>query len=404
MNMQLSPHDPGVRAHLSDDAATERSESARKNRARTLLILAIGLAALAAFVWFLVQRANAPGVAAPPAGPPAVSVMVPGLVEVADRVSATGSISARRDMPVGVAGEGGQVVAIRAEAGQFVSRGQVLAVLDSGVQQAQLEQLIAGVAQANADARLAQSELDRALALVDRGFISKADIDRRTATRDAARARVKVAEAQVAEARQRLERLAIRAPEAGMVLMRMVEPGQVVSSGSGGLFRIAAGGQMELRAAIAEQDMPQLKVGQTATVTPVGSSSRYVGQVWLLEPVIDPQSRLGMARIALPASPDIRSGGFANVTIDGIRAQRPLVPQSAVLNDAGGSYVLIVDQDGKVARRVVTVGTISSAGLAITSGLSGREQVVVSAGAFLTPGETVKPVRKAAAAPAAVAG
>ena len=406
MNMQLSPHDPEVRAQLDRDAEMNREAeagAARKAKLRNWAIFSAVILAVAAFVWFLVQRANAGGDKAPPAGPPAISVLIPGLVEVAESVSANGSISARRDMPVGVAGEGGQISAIRAEAGQYVGRGQVLAEIDSAVQRAQLSQLQAGVVQAQADARLAQSELDRAQALVSRGFISKADIDRRTATRDSARARVVVALAQVRETQERIGRLAIRAPEAGLVLQRNVEPGQVVSSGTGGLFRIAAGGQMELRAQVAEQDMPQLKVGQTATIVPAGSPNSYAGTVWLLEPVIDPQTRLGVARVQLPASPDIRAGGFANVRIEGLKAQRPLVPQSAVQNDSGGSYVLLVGPDGKVARRNVTLGTISAAGVAVVTGLSGREQVVVSAGPFLRAGETVKPMLQKPATAAALA-
>lgn len=402
MNMHLSPQDPEVRAQLERDAAEALAEAERRReeRRRTLRYSLIGAALLAAFIGFLLWRVNAPKPSTPPAGPPVVSVIIPGTTLVADRVTAIGSISARRDMPVGVAGEGGMVSAIRVEAGQFVRAGQVLAEIDSAVQRAQLAQLEAGVVQARADLRLAQSELDRAQALVSRGFISKADIDRRTATRDSAQARVGVAQAQVREMQERIARLAIRAPEAGLVLQRMVEPGQVVSPGSGALYRIAAGGQMELRAQVAEQDMPQLKVGQTATVTPVGSSNSYAGTLWLLEPVIDPQTRQGTARVALPASPDIRVGGFANVAIDGVRAQRPVIPQSAIQADANGSSVLIVLPDGTVQKRAVKVGTISAAGVAVTEGLTGTEKVVMSAGAFLTPGEKVTPKIQKPAAPA----
>jgi HlyD family secretion protein len=395
MNMHLSPQDPEIRAQLERDIA----QANRPRRQRTVRIVVVALLVTAAFLGFLVWKANVPKPAAPPSGPPAVSVMVPGTSLVADRVTAIGTISARRDMPVGVAGEGGMVSVIRAEAGQFVGRGQVLAEIDSAVERAQLQQLQAGVVQARADARLAQSELERAQALVARGFISKADIDRRTATRDSANARVAVARAQVREMEERIARLAIRAPEAGLVLQRMVEPGQIVSPGSGALYRIAAGGQMELRARVAEQDMPQLRVGQTATVVPVGSPNRHAGTVWLLEPVIDPQSRQGTARVALPASPDIRAGGFANVEIDGARAQRPVVPQSAIQSDPTGSSVLVVQPDGTVVQRAVSVGAISVDGVAITAGLSGTEKIVVSAGAFLRPGEKVKAVLKAPTRP-----
>ncbi|WP_194744639.1 efflux RND transporter periplasmic adaptor subunit [Thermaurantiacus tibetensis] len=354
------------------------------------------VAALAGFVWYLVERAQAPGPTAPPSGPPAVSVMVPGQVEVAERIRVTGTIAPRRELPVGVVGEGGAIVAIRAEAGQYVRAGQVLAEIDSGVQRAQLAQLEAAVAQAEADVRLAQSELDRALKLVERGFVSQADIDRRTATRDAARARAEVARAQVREMRERLARLVIRAPEAGLVLDRMVEPGQVVSPASGALFRIAAGGQMELRAEVAEQDMPALAVGEPVMVTPAGAAQSVTGTVWLVEPLIDPQRRLGTARIALPSDPSIRAGGFAVAEIETRRALRPVLPQSAVLADQSGSYVYVVDADDRVVRRDVRIARISEAGVAIAEGLSGTEKVVVSAGAFIRPGEKVTPVLRRA--------
>ncbi len=402
MNMHLSPHDPEIRAQLERD----REDGPAGGKRRAWLIALVATLAVVGFIWFLVYKANAPKPQAPAAAPPTVTVMVPGTSLVADRVAAVGTISARRDMPVGVAGEGGMVSAIRVEAGQYVGKGQVLAEIDSSVQRAQLQQLQAGVLQAEADARLAQSELDRANALVSRGFISKADIDRRTATRDSARARVGVAQAQVREMQERLNRLAIRAPEAGLVLQRSVEPGQIVSPGSGALYRIAAGGQMELRAQVAEQDLPGLAVGQAATVTPVGSTNRYAGSVWLLEPVIDPVNRQGVARIALPTAGELRAGGFATVVVEGAQAQRPRLPQSAVMSDREGNFVLVVGADNVVKRTPVTTGAITPEGVVILSGLTGSEKVVQSAGAFLHSGEKVTPkmatpARAAPAAPAA---
>lgn len=328
---------------------------------------------------------------------PAVTVVVPGTTQVADMVSATGSISARRDMPVGVQGEGGAVTAVLVDAGDYVRAGQVLARIDRSVQAQQVGQLQASLEQARADAALAQAELDRALTLVDRGFISKADIDRRTATRDSANARVRVAVAQLREGQARLGRLDVRAPEAGLVLERNVEPGQVVSAGSPALFRIAMDGAMELRAAVAEQDVARLAVGQAASVQMVGSTTTHVGTVWMVEPVVDPQTRQGMARISLKGNRDLRPGAFASGRIEVGQGARPVLPESAVHGDAGGSYVLTVGDDGTVARRDVKLGTISSGGVAIVSGLEGNERVVLSAGAFLNPGEKVNPVAQAAA-------
>ena len=174
---------------------------------------------------------------------PRVTYIVPGRQAVAGQISTTGSLAARREMPVGVAGEGGMISRVLVEPGDWVAAGQVLATIDQSVQAQEGASLAAGITVARADAAIAQSELDRAKALVARGFISKADIDRKTATRDAANARVQVAQAQYGESGARIGRLAIRAPAAGLVLTRAVEPGQVVSSASGTLFRMAKGGE-----------------------------------------------------------------------------------------------------------------------------------------------------------------
>src|SRR5690606_22195218 len=115
--------------------------------------------------------------------------------------------------------------------------------IDRSVQTEQTASIAANIEVARADAELAQANLDRALQLVDRGLISKADVDRLTATRDAAVARVRVAEAQLAERRARNAQLNIVAPTSGLVLARNVEPGQVVGPGSEAPFTIAQGGQ-----------------------------------------------------------------------------------------------------------------------------------------------------------------
>jgi HlyD family secretion protein len=322
---------------------------------------------------------------------PVVSVITAKRTTVAGQINATGTLAARREMPVGSVGEGGQVVQVLVEPGEWVRAGQALAVIDRSVQTQQQASLAAQVSVAAADARLAQANLDRALKLVDRGFISKADIDRLTATRDAANARVRVANAQLGEKNALTRRLNIVAPAAGLVLERNVEPGQVVSGGSGVLFRIAKDGQMEMLARLTEDDLAQLSAGVSAEVTPVGSARSFAGQVWQVSPVIDPQNRQGTVRIALPYAPEIRPGGFASVEIAAGSTVAPLLPESAILSDNDGSFVYIVDKDNKVRRRTIKAGAITDNGIIVTAGLSGNERVVARAGAFVSTGETVKP-------------
>jgi RND family efflux transporter MFP subunit len=294
-------------------------------------------------------------------------------------------------MPVGVVGEGGRVVSVPVEAGQWVRAGQVLAVIDRSVQTQQAESAEAQIAVAQADANLAQANLDRALKLVDRGFISKADVDRLTATRDAAVARVRVAQAQYGERRARNAQLNIVAPAAGLLLERNVEPGQVVGGGSGTLFSIAKGGEMELLAEVGEAELAKLSIGVTAEVTPVGSDKTFTCQVWQISPVIDPQDRQGTARCAMSYARELRPGGFATAVIRSGTVVAPILPESAILTDDEGSYVYVVGNDNKVARRAVKTGIVTDQGITVIEGLNGTERVVMRAGGFLSPGEEVRP-------------
>jgi len=370
----------------------EVDEDERRAGRRNWIIGAV-VALLLVAVWFALHGTgpSADEAAAEASQAAAVSVIVPGRTTVAGTINATGTIDARRDMPVGSPGEGGQVAQVLVEAGQWVGQGQVLAVIDRSVQSQQQASLAAQIGVSQADARLAQANLDRALKLVEGGFVSKADIDRLTALRDAANARVRVANAQLGEMRARINRLNIVAPAAGLVLERNVEPGQVVSAGSGVLFRIAKGGEMELLARLGEADLAALSNGISAEVIPVGSSKSFTGQVWQIAPVIDQQTRQGTARIALSYTPELRPGGFASVVIRSGTVVAPLLPESAIHSDEKGSFVYIVGKDNKVERRPVKLGSITGQGIVIAEGLAGTERIVLRAGGFLNPGETVNP-------------
>ena len=296
-------------------------------------------------------------------------------------------------MPVGVVGEGGRVVSITVEPGEWVRAGEVLAVIDRSVQSQQAESSAAQIEVARADANLAQANLDRALQLVDRGFISKADVDRLTATRDAARARVRVAEAQYRELLARNARLNIVAPAAGLVLDRNVEIGQVLGAGGQNPpFVIARGGEMEALLDVNEDDLAVLSAGRTATVTPVGSDKSFTCQIWQISPIIDPEDRQGVARCAMSYDPALRPGGFVSADIARGALVAPRLPESAIQSDEQGAYVFIVGRDDRVVRRNVRTGIVTDEGIAIVAGLNGTERVIARAGGFLNEGDAVNPV------------
>ncbi len=378
---------------VTDPASVLMGDAEEERQSRRKLWM-IGLAVLAGLIaiWFLTHSGDDAGTAGDKKSQAAVvSVVAPGRGTIEGAINVTGTLAARRELPVGVPGEGGQVAAVLVEPGQWVAAGQVLAVIDRSVQVQQRASQAAQIEVARANAQLAQANLDRALKLVERGFVSKADIDRLTAQRDSAAAQVRVAGAQLGVINAQLGRLNVVAPAAGLVLERRVEPGQVVSAGSGVLFRLAKGGEMELRALVGETELAQVSNGVRAEVTPVGGAKVFTGQVWQTAPVIDPQSRQGIARIALPYAPELRPGGFATAVIKAGTVVAPMLPESAILSDNEGSYVYIVVQNNKVERRNVKTGLVTANGIAVVEGLGGSEQVVMRAGGFLSPGETINP-------------
>jgi HlyD family secretion protein len=392
--MAIMNYESAISRQSSEFDYVDDQEQTRKSSRRRLMIIAavVAVLAIAAAAFFLKPSDKAAvGAAGKDDEKQAarVTVVVPGRIQVTNSVAATGTLAARRDMPVGVAGEGGLVTRVWVQPGDWVRQGQVLVSIDRSVQDQQANQLSAQVTVAQADARLAQAELERANALLSRGFISKADIDRRTATRDAARARVTVAVAQLNAGRSSNGRLDVRAPANGLILARAVEPGQIVSAGSPALFRLAGGGEMELKAEMAEADLARMRVGLSATVTPVGTAAQFNGQIWQVAPIIDPTSRQGIARIALGYNAALRPGGFASAQISAGQVDAPVLPESAVLSDDKGNYVFVIDAKNKVERRQVKTGPVSDVGIPVIEGLNGNEQVVLSAGAFLNPGETV---------------
>lgn len=386
------------------DSYTTPEATAGVRRPPAGLLIAGGLLALLiVFALWRTLSNSGPPLKASPA--PRVTVVTPQLADVDDVVAFTGTIAARDEMPINVEGEGGRIAAVLVEVGDQVRAGQVLARLDTSVLQPQVGSLEAALDEARANAGLAQADYRRAAAVAASGALSAQEIERRKSVAVGAEAKVKVAAAQLQEARARLRRTEIRAPQAGLVLTRSAEVGQTASGGAEPLFRLSRGGRIEMRGQVAEQDLPRLSPGQAVQVRVTGVDAPFAGTVRLLGAVIDTKTRLGSVRVDLEPHPNLRPGAFARAEVQVGKGRRPVLPQSAVLSDADGTYVVVVGPDDTVARRAIRVGGSQREALIVDSGLSGGERVVLTAGPFLRLGEKVQPVPLASgAAPAASGG
>jgi len=150
---------------------------------------------------------------------------------------------------------------------------------------------------------------------------------------------------------------------------------------------------MELLSRLPQDELARISAGMPAVVTPVGSTQTYQGQVWQVSPIVDAQTRQGEARIAVPYNRELRPGGFAQAVLETGTSVAPLLPESAVQSDTRGNFVYIIDNNNTVVRRDVRIGEVTDRGMTIAEGLNGNERVVLSAGAFLNPGQRVRPER-----------
>ncbi len=206
----------------------------------------------------------------------------------------------------------------------------------------------------------------------------------------AAEADAALARAQRQELQVRLDRTTIRAPVAGVVSRRTARLGAVVGMTGEPLFRLIAGGAVELEAGVPETRLAQIRPGQPATLAAAGS--RVPAHVRLVSPEVSQATRLGRVRIAPDgdAAPGA-IGSFARATVEVARAGGVVVPLSAVLFDPDAAHVQVVA--GGVVQTRTGHGDAAQrrAGAAGRRRAGGRAVVSVS-GTFVRDGDRVTPV------------
>jgi RND family efflux transporter MFP subunit len=311
-------------------------------------------------------------------------------------VTASGTISAWEEVPVGAEAGGLVATAVYVDEGGYVRQGQPLVQLNDALLRAQLRQQQAGVQSAEANASRDAAALARAQELKERGFLSQASLDTALANQRASNANVAAARAALSETQTRLAQATVRAPVSGLVISRSVTKGQIVAAGTE-MFRLVRDGRLELDAQVPETELALVRAGQSATI-----SSDQVGQtggrVRIVTPEVNAENRLGVARIALAGTSGFRPGMFAKARIDVGTQPTITVPTAAVLYRENRAGVFYLTTDRRARFQQVTVVSRTGAQTAVT-GLAAGVQVVVDGAGFLGDGDRVNVV--AANAPAA---
>lgn len=289
---------------------------------------------------------------------------------------------------------GGEVREVLVRAGEAVSLGQVLIRMDTSEYQAKVEQARGSLVASRGQLDIATKTRDNNLALLDKGFISRNAFDNAASQFDIAKANVDTARGALDVAQKALSDTVIRAPMAGLVSTRTIEPGEKVSVDNK-LLDVVDLRQMELEAPVPTADILKVKLGQEVRVRVEGLPDAVAGKVARINPATQSGSRSIMVYVRID-NPDnlLRAGMFADASLTLDKRDAVLtVPATAIQNEGGKAYVYTIE-NGKLARRDVVTGLrgVDSKGNAveISSGLQDGARIVKANLGNLNAGTPVK--------------
>ena len=377
---------------------------------RTPIAVALIVAALAGGAWYLLQRpapeaaseavvqkpSAEPGVLRFPTAAPQLSQLkveraelapVPMDEPLAARVSYDENATARLFAPVA-----GRAVDIRANVGDSVKAGAVLAVLDAP----ELGTAAADLAKARADAQFKKAALDRVKSLfaaevVPRREFEAAQADWQQAQAEAERARLRLANlAPGGGADPGSQRYVLRAPLAGVVAARNINPAmEVRPDASEPLFVVTDMSRLSVLVDVPERDLSVVTVGKTARVEVSAYPERsFEGKVIRVAPTLDPQTRRVQARVAVDNRENLlKPEMYARVAIlADAKEEVPRVPLGALLVEGVKNYVFVERDPGVFEKREVTLASQTRNHAYVWAGLKAGEKVV-SVGALLLSAE-----------------
>jgi membrane fusion protein (multidrug efflux system) len=305
-----------------------------------------------------------------------------------DELQALGTASARESVTI-TASVSQTIASVEFDSGQYVRKGQPLVTLVQGQQ-------AAGVAEAEANLRTAEQLYARNRRLADQQLIARADLDTQRAALEAARAQVATQRAAVADR-------SIRAPFSGVLGLRLVSPGSLVTPGTQ-ITTLDDVSLVKVDATFPEAMLPLLLAGQRVRVrSDAWPGEVFEGRIAAVDARVDPVSRAIAIRAEVP-NPDgkLRPGMLLQVGVERSSHQALAVPEIALVQNGTQSSVFRVEAGDKVVQAPVRIGGTQDGLVEITEGLRPGDRVVVEGTVKLRDGATIRDVgAKQGAAPAA---
>lgn len=336
-----------------------------------------------------------------PTAKPALTVTLtqPQQAELPVRLSANGNIAAWQEASIGAEAQGLRLSELRADLGDRVRAGQLLAVFASDGIAADLAQARAALGEAEVAALAATQEADRARAVQNSGAVSAQQVSQLLNAELSAKARVETAKAQIATHQVRLRHTRVLAPDAGIISARTASVGAVGGGASGELFRLIRKGRLEWRAEVTAAELGRVKPGQVVNITTAAGAS-VKGKVRMIAPQVDQQTRTALVFVDLPTAstantPDaanelVKPGMFAKGDFELGQTAAVTLPQSAVIMRDGFAYLYVVGADSRIAQLKVQTGRTVGDRVEILSKLKPEARVVAVGAGFLNDGDLVR--------------
>jgi RND family efflux transporter MFP subunit len=303
---------------------------------------------------------------------------------------ASGPVTPWEEMQLGVELGGVRVTALHVDVGQQVQRGQVLLELDHRALDSDLRQAEAAYAEAAAGVQLAQVNLRRGEALAKAQLISAAAFDELRATLVQAQARAATTRAQRDGVALRRDYATLRAPDAGVVSRRNVQPGQVVAAGTE-LLALIRQGRLEWRPEFPEADLARIHVGDAVRLHDA-TGAVVNGRVRAVSPGVDTTKRTGTVYAELPEPGGLKAGAFVEGRVLTDASPGLVVPAAAVVVRDGFPYVFTVDASARARRVRIRTGERFGDEVEVLAGLAAGDRVVVAGAGFLGDGDRVRVV------------
>lgn len=302
--------------------------------------------------------------------------------------TANGNIAAWQEVVISSELSGQRLTRVNVNVGDEVKRGQILAEINSETIRADLAAAKASYAEAQAVLADAITNNKRIQQLKNTGAISAQESTQYQTSQATAQARLDAAKAQIESNQLRLAQTQVISPDNGVISARTATVGSLAQTGQE-LFRLIRDHRLEWRAEVTTTDLYKLKQGMTAhVISPDPSQPKVTGQVRMIAPVIDPQTRYGLVYVDLPTTQAIRMGMFVKGEFDLGEKTAITVPQTALLLRDGFSYVFVLDQNNRVTQKKVTTGRRQNDRVEILD-LPLNVKVVSSGTGFLTDGDLV---------------